>query len=152
MCHRSIGECQLQDSETYEELYGSLHRWRALCSDVSWAWQSAHESNFLLAVLHGDATPKRNLGVVTLDSGIVFQTVIASYRIRAASASFEVALFWLLSYSYSMKWYSYSYSKVPDQVRVPLSLSTSTKKLGKTSIGAPRSSNIATSKSASDRL
>jgi len=37
---------------------------------------------------------------------------------------FKVAMFWLISYSYSMKWYSYSMQYL--QVRVPLTLSTST--------------------------
>ena len=48
-------------------------------------------------------------------------------------ASFEVTLFWLLSYSYSMKWHSYSYS-IPYfrvRVRVLLTRSTSTKIQGK---------------------
>jgi hypothetical protein len=63
-------------------------------------------------------------------------------------ASFEVGLFWLLSYSYSysysMKWYSYS--EIPHRVRVPLTLMTSTKKPGKTWNETPRYTTSAISK------
>ena len=71
------------------------------------------------------------LGTIDLPcaTGGVFQCRAIVPNSSPRGTSFEVALFWLSSYSYSMKWYSYSMPYF--RVRVLLTRSTSTKIQGK---------------------